>query len=68
MKLFSGTLEGPHGSLVGQFVRHQEVHNVLTFMQDLAEEELQFAKVGTGAEVALRHIARKARESLEAMK
>ena len=36
----------------------------LKFIQDLAEEELPHAKVGTGAEVALRHIARRARETL----
>ena len=31
---------------------------------DLAEEELGFQKIGTGAEVALRHIVRKANEVL----
>jgi hypothetical protein len=36
----------------------------LKFIQDLAEEELPHARVGTGAEVALRHIARRARETL----
>src|SRR5712671_6007757 len=37
-----------------------DTHAALKFIQDLAEEELQYAKVGTGAEVALRHIARRA--------
>lgn len=36
----------------------------LTFIRDLAEEELPHNKVGTGAEIALRHISRKAREVL----
>jgi len=34
----------------------------IKFIIDLAEEELQFVPVGTGAEVALRHIARRAKE------
>ena len=36
----------------------------LYFVRDLAEEELPHARVGTGAKVALRHIARRAREEL----
>lgn len=44
--------------------RIQKAEAALKFIQDLAEEELPHAKVGTGAEVALRHIARRAREIL----
>lgn len=36
----------------------------LEFIADITEEELQHAKVGTGAEVALRHSSRRAREAL----
>lgn len=36
----------------------------LEFIHDIAEEELPHAKVGTGAEVVLRHIVRKASEAL----
>jgi hypothetical protein len=36
----------------------------LKFCRDIAAEELPHAKVGTGAEVALRHIVRKAEEVL----
>ena len=42
-----------------------QLRAALGFIRDLAEEELVHAKVGTGAEVALRHIARRARETLE---
>lgn len=42
----------------------KELRKALGFVRDLAEEELPHANVGTGAEVALRHIARRARESL----
>jgi hypothetical protein len=41
-------------------------NEALSFCRDLAEEELGFQRVGTGAEVALRHIARKARETIAA--
>jgi hypothetical protein len=37
-------------------------HTAVKFIINLAEEELQFVPVGTGAEVALRHIARRAKE------
>jgi hypothetical protein len=40
------------------------LRNALIFIRDLAEEEHAFCKVGEGSEVALRHIARKAREAL----
>lgn len=36
----------------------------LIFMRDIATEELQYVKVGTGAEVALRHIKRRAEEQI----
>jgi hypothetical protein len=36
----------------------------LTFCRDIASEELAYARVGTGAEVALRHIVRKTDENL----
>lgn len=36
----------------------------LEFCRDIAEEELPYTKVGTGAEVALRHIIRKTNEAL----
>lgn len=38
--------------------------DALKFAHDLAAEELPHAKVGTGAEVALRHIVRKTAEAL----
>lgn len=40
------------------------LRGALDFIQSLAEEELPFARVGTGHEVALRHIERRAREAL----
>ena len=40
----------------------------LQFVYDLAAEELPHAQVGTGAEVALRHIARRSWETLEQLK
>ncbi len=36
----------------------------LRFAYDIADEELPHAKVGTGAEVALRHIRRRAADTL----
>ena len=36
----------------------------LVFIRDLAAEELPYAKVGTGAEVVLRHILRRAMAAL----
>lgn len=51
-----------HDSLLARIER---LERDLTFCRDLAEEELTFAKVGTGAEVALRHIGRRARAALE---
>lgn len=42
------------------------LRGALEFIQSLAEEELPFAQVGTGHEVALRHIERRAREALAA--
>lgn len=44
------------------------VKEALTFIKDLAIEELGHAKIGTGAEVALRHIHRKANETLGKIK
>jgi hypothetical protein len=37
----------------------------LRFVRDIATEEPSYAMVGTGAEVALRHIKRKAEEALK---
>lgn len=45
----------------------EDLIKALEFCRDIAEEELPYAKVGTGAEVALRHIVRKATEALEAV-
>ena len=42
-----------------------EYTGALKFIADLAGEELAYAKVGTGAEVALRHIQRKARDAIQ---
>jgi hypothetical protein len=42
----------------------ERLRAALTFARDLAEEELPFATVGQGHEVALRHIARRARDTL----
>lgn len=53
----------PAGMVRAQ-TRAEKAEAALKFIQDLAEEELSYAKVGTGAEVALRHIARRARETL----
>jgi len=41
-----------------------KLRNALNFCGNIAEEELAYATVGTGAEVALRHIARKRHETL----
>ena len=41
-----------------------EMRASLKFIADIATEELQYVKVGTGAEVALRHINRRARAHL----
>jgi hypothetical protein len=38
--------------------------SALKFIRDIAAEELPHARVGSGAEVALRHIKRKANEAL----
>jgi hypothetical protein len=38
--------------------------DALDFILSLAEEEYEHCKVGTGAEVALRHIIRKSREAV----
>lgn len=38
----------------------------LKFCRDIAAEELPHARVGTGAEVVLRHVRRKAEEALKA--
>jgi hypothetical protein len=40
------------------------MQEALKFIGSIAGEELQYAKVGTGAEVALRHIRRKVEEAL----
>ena len=40
------------------------MRKALEFIADITEEELQYAQVGTGAEVALRHSSRRAREAL----
>jgi hypothetical protein len=44
-----------------------EMRASLKFIADIATEELQYVKVGTGAEVALRHINRRAREVGDAL-
>lgn len=44
--------------------QNRVLREALAFCGSLALEELAFAKVGTGAEVALRHIERKSRETL----
>ena len=41
-----------------------KLRRALKFIYDLASEELPHTKIGTGAEVALRHILRKANEAL----
>ncbi len=43
----------------------ERLRSALSFVADICGEELAFAKVGTGAEVALRHAHRKANESLK---
>jgi hypothetical protein len=42
------------------------LRGALDFIQSLAAEELPYAAVGSGHEVALRHIERRAREALAA--
>ena len=42
----------------------KKLKSALRFCQEIAAEEYQYAKVGTGAEVALRHIMKKADEAL----
>lgn len=43
----------------------EELRRALVFCRDIAAEELAHSMVGTGAEVALRHIVRKADEALK---
>ena len=43
---------------------HDQLIAALSFCGELADEELEHVRVGTGAEVALRHIKRKASETL----
>ncbi len=42
----------------------ERLSDALRFIQDISGEELEHAKVGTGAEVALRHINRRAHAAL----
>lgn len=42
----------------------QELVQALRFIRDIATEEYGYAQVGTGAEVALRHIIRRANDAL----
>lgn len=42
----------------------QVLRDALRFIASITEEELQYAKIGTGAEVALRHANRRAVEAL----
>lgn len=49
----------------GEWIK--ETERGLKFIMDIAEEELPHAKVGTGAEVALRHIHRRALDRLNAL-
>jgi argininosuccinate synthase len=44
---------------------HLRTIEALRFIRDIAAEELVHCPVGTGAEVALRHIYRKATETLQ---
>lgn len=44
---------------------HNELVQALKFVRDLAAEELPHAKIGTGGEVALRHILRRSQEALD---
>lgn len=46
-------------------MEEDKLMDALAFIRDIAEEELPYAKIGTGAEVALRHIVRKAQEALD---
>ena len=41
-----------------------KLRRALQFIRDLASEELPHAKIGTGAEIALRHILRRTNEAL----
>lgn len=43
---------------------NKKLKEALKFVQELASEEYQYAKAGTGSEVALRHIMRRADEAL----
>jgi hypothetical protein len=47
-----------------EFEKTMNLVKALQFVRDLADEELPHTQIGTGAEVALRHIRRKAVESL----
>ncbi len=49
-KIYTGTLEGPHGTLVGQFVRMQDAHNVAQQVQLLLEGLAMIAQADTVAE------------------
>lgn len=43
----------------------RKLRDALRFIVDLSHEELEYAQVGTGGEVALRHIHRRATEALK---
>ena len=46
--------------------QHEALMAALQFVHDIAAEELPHVRVGTGAEVALRHIKRRTGEALRA--
>jgi hypothetical protein len=54
-------------ALIVQAVNEREaLRDALTFIESLAAEELAHVRVGTGAEIALRHIQRRAERALAA--
>ena len=49
-KFYTGTLIGPHGEMVGQFVKFQDAHNIAVQVQLLLEGVAMIAQANTLAE------------------
>jgi hypothetical protein len=63
------SMEALLGQKSEQYVAERKLNDRLTaalrFIRDLAAEELPHTTVGTGAEIALRHIVRRVTETLK---
>ena len=61
---FTQGMDGATSMNPREFEKVMKLTKALQFIRDLANEELPHAPVGSGAEVALRHIVRKTTETL----